>query len=81
MKHHVMPETALKLKEAGYPQPENTYGYLINNEGEPVRVRVPDSVPLAYRPAATEIMEQPEMLDCVICYYVGGWRVMDLDAL
>lgn len=82
MKHHVMPETALKLKEAGYPQPENTYGYLTNNEGEPVMVRVPDSRLLAYRPTATEIMEQPEMKPCSIFYlfekwFVGAYNLID----
>lgn len=82
MKHHVTPETALRLKQAGYPQPENRYGFIANNEGEPVLVRVPDSVPLAYCPTATEIMEQPEMKPCSIFYlfekwFVGAYNVID----
>lgn len=81
MKHHATPETALRLKQAGYPQPENRYGFIANNEGEPVLVRVPDSVPLAYCPTATEIMEQPEMWEYVISYNIESWRVADLDGV
>lgn len=76
MKHHVTPETALRLKQAGYPQPENRYGFIANNEGEPVLVRVPDSVPLAYCPTATEIMEQPEMEFCDISYVMNTWQAI-----
>lgn len=61
MNHHVSPETALKLKEAGYPQPETTNGLFLDGFGHATKDPYCDTDSLAYMPTATEIMEQPEM--------------------
>lgn len=68
MKNHmVTKETAHRLKNAGYPQPERTlsnawqWGLCSNN--------------IVYLPVATEIMEQPEMLMCDLFYaHPGGLK-------
>lgn len=78
MKHHVSPSTALRLKEAGYPQPKNRYGHITTNGGDVVRVRVPDSIQTAYRPTATEIMEQPGMDANRLYFEDKKWVVADI---